>query len=52
VFLNGDVRLARLHLAGEAGYAGGTSQRFSTSFSDFDLKAGHVFGGARLSVGF
>ena len=51
-FLDGDVRLARLMLAGEVGYGGGTSQTFSTSFSDFNPKAGHVFGGVGLRVGF
>lgn len=51
-FLDGDVRLARLVLAGEVGYGGGTSQTFATSFSDFDPQAGHVFGGVGLRVGF
>lgn len=52
VFLDGDVRLARLQLAGEAGFVGGTSQAFNTNFSDFNPRAGHLFGGVGLRVGF
>lgn len=51
-FADGDLRFARLQLAGEVGYAGGTSQTFTTNFSDFDPRAGHVFGGLGLRVGF
>ena len=52
VYMNGDIRLARLQLAGEAGFVGGTSQTFNTTFADFDPKAGHLFGGMGLRVGF
>ena len=34
------------------GYQTGTDQSFSTTFSDFDPKAGHVFWGAGLRINF
>lgn len=52
IFLDGGIRLARLQLAGEAGFVGGTSQTFHTTFTDFDPTAGHLFGGVGLRVGF
>lgn len=39
-------------LVAELGYRTGTDQRFSTTFSDFDPQAGHVFWGAGLRINF
>jgi len=51
-FLNGGLSLAALKLVGELGYQTGKDQHFTTNFSNFDPKAGHVFGGLGLRFGF
>src|SRR5438034_1615231 len=51
-FLNGGLSLAALKLVGELGYQTGKDQHFTTNFSNFDPKAGHVFGGIGLRFGF
>jgi hypothetical protein len=52
LFLNGGLSLAPVKLVGEVGYQTGKDQRLSTKFSDFDPKAGHVFGGIGIRFGF
>src|SRR6266516_2703699 len=51
-FLNGGLSLAALKLVGELGYQTGKDQHFTTNFSNFDPKAGHVFVGIGLRFGF
>lgn len=52
LFLNGGLSLGPAKLVGELGYQTGKDQRLSTNFSDFDPKAGHVFGGIGFRFGF
>ncbi len=52
LFLNGGLSVGPVKLVGEVGYQTGKDQRLSTNFSDFDPKAGHVFGGIGLRFGF
>src|SRR5436190_255063 len=51
-FLNGGLSLAALKLVGELGYQTGKDKHFTTNVSNFDPKAGHVFGGIGLRFGF
>jgi hypothetical protein len=52
LFLNAGLRLALAKLVAELGYQTGKDQHPSTTFSGFDPKAGHVFGGVGLRIGF
>jgi hypothetical protein len=52
LFVNGGLSLAAVKLVGELGFQTGKDQNFSTVFSDFDPKAGHVFGGIGVRFGF
>ena len=51
-FVDGGLSLAALKLVAELGYQTGKDQHFTTNFSNFDPKAGHVFGGVGLRFGF
>src|SRR5438046_4404709 len=51
-FLNGGLSLAAPKLVGELGYQTGKDQHFTTNFSNFDPKAGHVVRGLGLRFGF
>lgn len=51
-FVDGGINLVALKLVAELGYQTGKDQHFTTNFSDFDPKAGHVFGGIGLRFGF
>jgi hypothetical protein len=52
LFLDAGVTAGLVKVVGELGYQTGTDQSFSTTFADFDPKAGHVFWGAGLRVNF
>ena len=52
VFVNGGLSLAAVKLVGEIGLQAGKDQAFATSFSDFDPKAAHAFGGIGIRFGF
>ena len=52
LFLNGGLSLAAVKLVAELGYQTGKDQHLTTNFSDFDPKAGHVFGGIGVRFGF
>ena len=52
LFADAGLTLSLVKLVAEVGYQTGTDQRFSTTFSDFDPTAGHVFGGAGLRINF
>ena len=52
VFVNGGLSLAAVQLVGELGLQAGKDQSYATSFSDFDPKAAHVFGGISVRFGF
>ena len=52
LFANAGVSLAGVKLVGEIGLQAGTDQSSYTDFSDFDPKAGHVFGGIGVRFGF
>ena len=52
LFADAGLTTGLVKLVAELGYQTGTDQRFSTNFSDFDPKAGHVFWGAGLRIGF
>jgi hypothetical protein len=52
LFANVGLALGLARLVGEVGYQTGTDQNFSTTFSDFDPKAGHVFWGAGFRLDF
>ncbi|HEU5262596.1 MAG TPA: hypothetical protein VFU41_14350 [Gemmatimonadales bacterium] len=52
LFLNAGLSLAVLKVVAELGYQTGKDQKLSTNFSDFDPKAGHVFGGIGARFGF
>ncbi|HEV8265709.1 MAG TPA: hypothetical protein VGQ06_12245 [Gemmatimonadales bacterium] len=52
LFLNAGLTTGLVKLVGELGYQTGTDQSFSTTFRDFDPKAGHVFWGAGLRLNF
>ena len=52
LFANAGLTMGLVKLVGELGYQTGTDQRFATTFSDFDPKAGHVFWGAGLRFNF
>lgn len=52
LFADAGLTLGLVKLVAELGYQTGTDQNFSTTFSDFDPKAGHVFWGAGLRINF
>jgi hypothetical protein len=52
LFLNAGLTMSLVKVVAELGYQTGTDQSFSTTFSDFDPKAGHVFWGAGLRINF
>ncbi len=52
LFLDAGLSLSAVKLVGEVGYQTGKDQKLTTNFSDFDPKAGHVFGGIGLRFGF
>jgi len=52
LFVNGGLSLSALKLVGELGFQTGKDQSFATTFSNFDPKAGHVFGGLGVRFGF
>jgi hypothetical protein len=52
LFANVGLALGLARLVGELGYQTGTDQNFSTTFKDFDPKAGHVFWGAGFRLDF
>jgi hypothetical protein len=52
LFLNAGVSVALLNRGGEVGYQTGKDQRLATTFSGFDPRAGHVFGGIGFRFGF
>lgn len=52
LFANVGLALGLARLVGEVGYQTGTDQNFSTTFSDFDPKAGHVFWGTGFRLDF
>ncbi len=52
VFANAGLDFAVVKLVAELGYQTGKDQRLVTNFTGFDPKAGHVFGGAGLRIGF
>ncbi len=52
LFLDVGLSMTLVKLVAELGYQTGKDQRLSTNFSDFDPKAGHVFGGAGLRISF
>ena len=51
VFADAGLSLAVIKLVGEIGFQTGKDQSFATTFSNFDPKAGHVFGGVGLRFG-
>jgi hypothetical protein len=51
LFADAGLSLAVVKLVGEIGFQTGQDQNFSTVFSGFDPKAGHVFGGIGLRFG-
>lgn len=52
LFVNAGLSLAAAKLVAELGYQTGKDQKLTTNFSDFDPKAGHVFGGFGIRFGF
>jgi hypothetical protein len=52
LFVNGGLGLGPARFVGELGFQTGKDQKLSTNFSDFDPKAGHVFGGVGFRFGF
>ncbi len=52
LFANAGLTMGPVKFVTELGYQTGTDQGFSTTFSDFDPKAGHVFWGAGLRLNF
>jgi len=52
LFANAGVTMGPVKFVAELGYQTGTDQSFSTTFSGFDPKAGHVFWGAGLRFNF
>src|SRR5205807_3797427 len=46
LFANAGLDVLLLKLVAEIGYQTGKDQRLSTTYADFDPKAGHVYGGA------
>jgi len=52
LFADAGLTAGLVKLVVELGYQTGTDQSFSTTFADFDPKAGHVFWGAGLRVNF
>ncbi|PYO27194.1 MAG: hypothetical protein DMD73_10085 [Gemmatimonadetes bacterium] len=51
-FVNGGLSFAVVKIVAELGFQTGKDQHFSTNFSGFDPKAGHVFGGLGVRFGF
>ena len=52
LFLDAGLDLATAKLVAELGYQTGKDQQLTTNYSEFDPKAGHVFGGIGLRFGF
>lgn len=52
LFANAGMNFAVLKLVGELGYQTGKDQTLSTTYSDFDPKAGHVYGGLGVRFSF
>src|SRR3989442_501011 len=52
LFLDAGLDLATAKLVAELGYQSGKDQQLTTNYSEFDPKAGHVFGGIGLRFGF
>jgi len=52
LFANAGLTMGPVKVVAELGYQTGTDQSFSTTFSGFDPKAGHVFWGAGLRLNF
>ena len=52
LFVDAGLSLAVAKLVAELGYQTGKDQKLTTNFSDFDPKAGHVFGGIGIRFGF
>lgn len=52
LFANAGLSLAILKLVGEIGYQTGKDQSLSTTYTDFDPKAGHLFGGVGVRFSF
>ena len=52
LFANAGLSMSMLKLVGEIGYQTGKDQNLSVNYSDFDPKAGHVFGGIGVRFNF
>jgi len=52
LFLNAGLDLMAVKLVGELGYQTGKDENLSKTYTDFDPKAGHVYGGIGLRVSF
>ena len=52
LFADAALALGVSRFVAELGYQTGTDQNFSTTFSDFDPKAGHVFWSAGFRIDF
>ena len=52
VFADAGLNLSVLKLVGEVGYQTGKDQKLSTTYSDFDPTAGHVYGGIGVRFSF
>ena len=52
LFANAGLSLVAFKLVGEIGYQTGKDQKLSTTYSDFDSTAGHVYGGVGVRFSF
>ncbi len=52
LFANAGLNFVAMKLVGEIGYQTGKDQQLSTTYSDFDPKAGHVYGGVGVRFSF
>ena len=52
LFANAGLNFVAMKLVGEIGYQTGKDQQLSTSYSDFDPTAGHVYGGVGVRFSF
>lgn len=52
VFLNAGMNLMLVKVIGEIGYQTGKDQTLTTRYQGLDPKAGHVFGGVGIRIGF
>ena len=50
LFVDAGLNLVLVKLVGEVGFQTGKDQKLSTNYSDFDPKAGHVFGGIGVRI--